>query len=58
MTSDATRQLRRDPRERMRSFIHGRRGAGAAYPDFTAQLLDGGEVRLSSLATPGPRRDD
>jgi hypothetical protein len=50
MTTDATRQRPRDPRERMKSFIDDCPGAGAEFPDFTAQLLGGGEVRLSSLA--------
>ena len=49
MSTQGTGQRPRDPRERMKSFIDDGPSAGAEFPDFTAQLLGGGEVQLSSL---------
>ena len=36
--------------DRLASFRNDAPGAGSDFPDFTAELLDGGQVQLSDLA--------
>ena len=49
MTTERGRRPRAGMMERMQRFISDCPRAGSEFPDFSARLLDGGEVQLAGL---------
>ena len=49
MTTRRNQRSRPAMMERMRRFISDCPRAGSEFPDFSARLLDGGDVRLADL---------